>query len=85
MSNPRYKEQKKAIRRLENALKACAEANVCIFGMDNQLIWVDGDVRRGIYERDHPANHHVLHYTDVKGDEGDTIKDHGCYLDSGGA
>ena len=81
----RYKAQKKAIKRLENALKACADTDIRIFGVDNQLIWVDETVRQQIYDAERPESRHVLHYTDVAMDEGDIIKDHGCYVDSGGA
>ncbi len=83
--NPNYNTQKKAIKRLENALKACHDANINIFGLDNQIIWVDGDVRQQIFDAERPDDRHVLHYADVAGDEGGTIRDHDCYVDSGGA
>lgn len=81
----RQSKQKKAIRRLENAFKACKDANINFFGMDNQLLWVDGDVRQEIFDAEHPLYRHVLHYADMPEENGGTVNDHGCYVDSGGA
>jgi len=83
--NPRYNEQKKVIRRLEAALKACDKADVHIFGMDDQILWIDDEVRQRIFDAERPNDRHVLHYANVAMDEGGIIKDHGCYIDSGGA
>jgi len=83
--NPEKANQKRALKRLENALDACSDAGIRLFGMDNQLIWVDEDVRKEIYDSEDPLYRHVLHYADVEAGEGGIVKDGGCYVDSGGA
>lgn len=72
-------EQRKAIRSLERALKKCADAGISLMGMDSSLFAYDktelDDAERELG---------CLYEAQCACGQGETVTDHGAYVDSGG-
>ena len=84
--NKRYDNQAKAIKSLERAMKKCSEVGICLYGVDDNLIWVDGKAQERIDDSHGRAHNAVSHFAnDAEWDEGGDVDTHGCYIDSGGA
>ena len=84
--NDNYDKQAKAIKSLERSMKKCSDAGISLYGLDDNLIWVDNKAQKRIdnsYSHRHGAVSHFAN--DAEWDEGGAVNTHRCYIDSGGA
>ena len=71
------RDRERALRRLENALKACGEVRLAIFGMGDSLcIYATEDLEGTGLD---PNSYEARAAADYK-----HVQDHGAYWDSGG-
>lgn len=84
--NNNYDKQEKAIKSLERAMKRCEDAGICLYGLDDNLIWIDNKAQERIDDSYGHAHNAVSNFAnDAEWDEGGSVNTHGCYIDSGGA